>query len=381
VDRILGHFQAKRLTQARQAKKWTMTDLAKRVGVTRQAISSFENDDTNPKPAVLSSLARELEVPEAFFLESLRPSEQSLESALNFRTLKASKKKARLQAKTYLQWLVSLRDFVSHYITLPDIDIPNFSTENVLELSDFDIEQIAKDTRRYFGLGDGPIANLNLLLENKGVLIGHVPLESGMDGVSAWFDGVPTILINSDAYHARARFDLAHELFHLIAHRSVTEEQLEQREFLNKIEEQAHTFAGAFLAPNNTFLKEVYRIDYDSLLKLKARWGISVQAMVVRLSQLDIISEYQKSRFFRLLNAEGLRKKEGLDEETPPERPDLFKKIVEFMQNENVLSIGDFMHSTRIPAWFVESVSGVKAPELDSVPNNVVEFKPYLKAL
>ena len=83
-----------------------------------------------------------------------------------------------------------------------------------------------------FGLGFGPIPKLSLLLENNGVLVGHAPLSEGMDGVSAWFNERPFILVSSHANYFRNRLDVGHELGHLVLHRGLTQDDIDQKDFL-----------------------------------------------------------------------------------------------------------------------------------------------------
>lgn len=374
----LNEFQPKRLIQARLSKKWNQHELAERVEITRQAISAYEKEDgSKPTPENLRKLSKWLEVPESYFFAPLRASEVLLESAINFRTLKANKSKARFQATSYMEWTVSLYDFVSEKIELPKVDLPNLKFDDFLSLNGNDIEQIATDVRRYFGLSDGPISNITRLLENKGVITARVPLESGMDGVSAWYNKRPVILVNSSAYHARSRFDAGHELFHILAHRDVTIEDLEDKKTLDFIEKQAHRFAGAFLTPEQTFVSEVYNLDFETLLSLKERWGISVQAIIVRLCDLGLISDYQKTRLFTKISSKGWRRKEPLDGEISPEEPIFIEKVANFLDNEKILPLKEFVFRSGLPKRHVGLF--VEAPEINETTDrmaNVLEFKP-----
>lgn len=63
----------------------------------------------------------------------------------------------------------------------PDLDLP----ADPIPLSDSEIEQAAEDVRRYWRMGDGPIANMILLLENQGAIVGRDRLGADtLDGVS-----------------------------------------------------------------------------------------------------------------------------------------------------------------------------------------------------
>lgn len=371
----LAEFQSFRLQQARKAKKFTIPELADKISLTRQAVYAYEKGEVNPSAQVLRALAVTLDVPVTFFLLPPRNSEQKIQSAINFRTLKSKTMKARQQASSYLEWLVSLSDFVATYVSMPAVDLPDFNHLDPTALSGEDIEEIAEQCRKHFGLGNGPLENLTKLLELKGIAVGFVALEKGLDGLSAWFNGRPFIIVNSDAYCARSRFDLAHELFHLIAHKTVTEEEIEKKDFLNMLEKQAHRFAGAFLAPYRTYPREIYGFDLQSLVEQKQRWGLSVQAQINRLYDLDIISEHQKARLFSKVNSLGWRKKEPLDIETPSEQATLFNRIAKFLESNNVLLTNDFIREVGLPEWFTRATADLKEFAQSIVPNNVIQFK------
>ena len=56
-----------RLVEARLAKRLNQTDLANAVGVTRQAISSYELGTKKPDPSTMTGIATQLEQPIGFF--------------------------------------------------------------------------------------------------------------------------------------------------------------------------------------------------------------------------------------------------------------------------------------------------------------------------
>lgn len=375
----LVEFFPDRLTQARRARGWTMVELAERVKVSRQAIASFEKGTSSPSPETLRALALELGVETIFLTTPLREREfeQAQESAVTFRTLVSSTKRAREEAGVYLKWLAGIGEFIETFIEIPAPAIPDYAVDDFASLTKDRIEQLANQTRKSFGLGDGPISDLTLLMENKGVYVGYVNLESGMDGISAWIGGRPTVLINAKAYAARTRFDLAHELAHLILHRTMTNEELEAKGMLSVVEYQAQYFASCFLMPESTIASEIYGLDEQSLIAAKERWGVAMQAIVMRLSDIGLINDHQKVRWFQRLSAKGQRKKEPLDGVTPPERGRLFKKAVEFISNNQNISSPELFDKARYPNWFLEAVTGLE--NLVTTPSNVVPFR--LKAI
>ena len=376
--RGLAEFQAKRLTQARQAKGWNKATLAVRAGLTRPAISSFEKETNGTKPTAetLRTLARELDVSPAFLTAPLRGREleSSLENAVTFRSLAASTKADRAQAKVQLTWIGGISNFIEEVMSLQAERFPKIEFGDAALLKDSDIEEIAAETRKAFGIGDGPISDLTLLLENHGAFIGYVDLASGVDGISAWIDGRPVIAINSNAFAARARYDLAHELGHLILHRNVSSEEFEDKNAHRLYEHQANFFGGCFHMPENTFSRFAYGIDLKSLIELKKQWGVSMQAAIMRMHSLGLISESQKTRAFQQISAAGFRRKEPLDGEVPREQTRLFKKVADFLRVNSVLTTDDFFLLSGYPEAFLEALTGLKrAPVIEA--SNVVQFR------
>src|SRR5690606_22038367 len=136
---------------------------------------------------------------------------------------------------------------------LPDHNLLDFSNYDYETLDRDQLEDLADQTRRHWGLGEGPISNLTLLVENNGVLIAKVPLAAGVDGLSTWRATRPLIIVSQNSPWARSRLDVAHELAHLLLHRSVTNEDIEDPARHKHIESQAFYLGMAFLFPRSSF--------------------------------------------------------------------------------------------------------------------------------
>ena len=114
----------------------------------------------------------------------------------------------------------------------------------------------------------------------------------------------------------RIRFDLAHELAHVLLHPwSEGLDMIPKEEFKHR-EAQANMFAGAFLLPAESFIKDVraYPTDLKYYLWLKRKWRVSVAAMVYRSRQLEIITSNQHQYMMRQISKNGWRKQEPDDE-------------------------------------------------------------------
>lgn len=66
-------------------------------------------------------------------------------------------------------------------------------------------------------------------------------------------------------------------------------------------EKQANMFASALLLPKDPFCRDIapYATDIDYYKHLKKKWRVSMQAMMYRARQLDVISGNQFSYMMR----------------------------------------------------------------------------------
>src|SRR4051794_24295279 len=110
------------------------------------------------------------------------------------------------------------------------------------------------------GLGDGPIASVIALFETHGVVVTRFELGSDeIDAFSCWIKRRPYVLLGSDKKSCcRSRFDAVHELAHLLLHRHIGQEDLERKGVRDRIETEANMFAGAFLLPRSSIMREFY---------------------------------------------------------------------------------------------------------------------------
>lgn len=198
--------------------------------------------------------------------------------------------------------LAAYQDYILRveFVDFPAIKLPVRSFTDPQQIASAGIEEAADECRELWGLGRRAIPDLALAVEGAGVIL--VREETGIapiEGLSAWSHALqrPLILLSADKANGfRSRFDLAHELGHLILHKGIDRSTDPERYKL--MESQAHRFAGAFLLPAETFAADVKTpVTLDSLLLLKQRWGVSVAAMIMRLEALKII-DATKSLYF-----------------------------------------------------------------------------------
>jgi Zn-dependent peptidase ImmA (M78 family)/DNA-binding XRE family transcriptional regulator len=371
-----------RLTEARQAARLTQTELAGRVGVTRQSISAYELGEKSPESTVLSKIAIELDQPISHFTKAARAT-FGKHSANFFRKKGADTKRRNVACTVFAEWFASSAFAFDAIANYPIVDIPQFEPSDINQHSyrDLEIEDIAESVRKHFGLGLGPISNVIRLLEAKGVIICRYILKNeNIEAFSFWSGDRPFIFLSSDKKSAaRARFDIAHELFHLCAHRWVGVDELDDEDRLKQIESEADHFAGAFLLPKRTFPNEVYSSRAESFIDLKARWKVSIQAMAYRCKDLGLFDDRQMTNIYKQISFKKWRTDEPLDKgmnAIPFEEPILLRKVAEAVLQSGRYNVDKLRADLALSDSFLEQVLGislgVNAPPIEP-------FTPTLK--
>jgi Zn-dependent peptidase ImmA (M78 family) len=246
-------------------------------------------------------------------------------------------------------------------VNFPDFSIPHEPEDLSLE----DLEYIAQQTRRHWGLGDGPISDVVLLLENNGAIV--VCQELGahtLDAFSEWnaSTNTPYIVLGTDKKSAmRWRFNAAHELGHMVLHRRLRASRIRQKDTLDLIEEQANYFAGAFLMPASTFGAAIVHPSIQSFVAIKTQWRVSVAAMICRANNLGVISDTDAVRLHTYRSQRGWTKVEPYDDVLEPETPRFIERAFDLMLREGLTSKAGIESATAMYASDIESAVGLEA--------------------
>lgn len=308
--------QIYRLSEARELRGYSVVELAEKIGVTRQAIYKYEGGTQKPSNEIMEKIMEALNFPLAFFMHP-RVGMQIDERPIFFRDMKTNLDKNRKIAKRWLQLLSDQVMEYEKYLNLPEVNIPSIEVPDFKELRLEEIDNFAEQTRRFWGLGNGPISDLTLLLENNGFIIAHKDvLSDKLDACSMINNGRPVILVNTRKQTcSRVLSNIAHELGHIVLHQSVDKLDILSKETLALIEKQAWRFAASFLMPPAVFINEVGYPSLGQFLLLKKRWRTSIGSMIMHCHSLGIISDERKTYFFRELSRKGQLKNEPLDDE------------------------------------------------------------------
>ncbi|MBQ8935095.1 MAG: ImmA/IrrE family metallo-endopeptidase [Oscillospiraceae bacterium] len=349
---IKNVFRGEQLKSARLLRGMTITALAERTGISKQSISLYENGENKPEYKRMDALANALNVPASFFFSD--DICQAKTPATYFRSLSSTSKLTRTAQSLKLEYVAKMYDALMEYIDFPPLDLPQIEYEELCDLDDPDsmnemyrkMESIAKKVRECWNLGDGPIGDLQYTLESHGIIV--TGFDTNREDVDAFSQR--TILKNEEVCFiavdqgtkpkGRIRFDMAHELAHLLIHPwsedidSISKEEFKLRET------EANVFASAFLLPRSSFEREVsrYATDLEYYLGLKRRWGASIQAMMYRARQIGCITGNQFQYMMRQVSKRGWRKHEPGD--IPYYLGDnIFQGAIDLLLEEKVLTV------------------------------------------
>jgi Zn-dependent peptidase ImmA (M78 family)/transcriptional regulator with XRE-family HTH domain len=349
---VIG-FKGERLTEAREARGiMTKSALADLLDISVMSVSQYENNVCKPRPEMVTRIAQQLRVKEAFFF---KPLPNKIINPIFWRSRHSATKASRMVAERKMNWAKAIADeYLKTYLDLPSLHIPKREELGVpadpKSLTDDDIELIALRLRSFWELGTLPIPDMTVLLEDNGILITYGDLESAkLDAFStvSEIDGSFHIFLGTDKTTAvRSRFDAAHELGHLILHSQLTRKYLDDKERTKKhslVERQAYRFASAFLMPADSFTADVWMTSLEALLSLKDRWRVSVGAMIMRCTQLGIISEDQAPRLWISYNRRW-KNGEPKDDTIAFEAPQLMKHCFDMLIDAKLKTKAQILH-------------------------------------
>lgn len=354
-----NNMLGQRIKQFRLAKNYSLDELVAATGgiVSKVALSKYERELIKPSNKVLTAIAKALNVKtinlalqpnvKVQFVAYRKGSGLSKKEQSNVESLISSKLEDRVKIQDLL--------FAS---SKPNLPVKSFKVKSIE-----DVESFAIDLRSKWKLGLDPISNLTELLENNFVHVMFIDNAKSFDGISALAYANDTqlkaaaVVSKNHIPGERQRLNLAHELGHIvldIAH-NLDEERV------------AFRFGGAFLAPKETVLKAVgsrrEHFQPRELFILKKIFGISIQALLFRLRDLDIISQTSFSNWYRIINKNNWKKNEPMP--MKEETSHWFEKNVLHAFSEGLISSDEAAH--------------LLGEDIDSQELSLIKKKEFLK--
>ncbi|OLR91416.1 helix-turn-helix domain-containing protein [Actinokineospora bangkokensis] len=295
-----AQFDGGRLTLARRLSGLRKNALAAAVELTPAAISFYESGTKRPSPPTVAKLALALGVEPRFFL----PGAGAAPATAHFRSLRSTTQLARDQAEAYVQVVTEVTAVLERHVDFPPVRL--VSAPVPLDCADDAPERAAAALRALWDLGDGPVPHTIRAAEGNGVLTVFTPPQSAsVDAYSVSRADRPLVLLNpaKDDYY-RQRFDVAHELGHLVMH-------ADEEPGNTVVENQANRFAAEFLLPAAAIADHLpTRADWPRLATLKEHWGVSLQALLYRARQLGRMRDVTYRNAMTTISTRGWRRRE-----------------------------------------------------------------------
>ena len=147
--------------------------------------------------------------------------------------------------------------------------------------------------------------DVEAIVKALGIAIRAQELEDSVSGILVRKDGRTTIGVNENHHPNRQRFTLAHELGHFLLHSNISSVFIDASIIFfrdgassdgSKAQEiEANAFAAELLMPEKQ-LREIINnqpldaFDEGAVRRLAAQFGVSAQALTIRLTKLGLIN-------------------------------------------------------------------------------------------
>ena len=216
------------------------------------------------------------------------------------------RKKSKLGKKRIDVVKMKVQQGIEKYVEIERItgDEPKFDAffNNIVVKKAEDARLVANELRKKWNLGDGPISQPIVVLEEHGVKVIEVEEDPELfDGTSTIVEGLPVVVLNKcesfspESKHTfspeRRNLTLFHELGHQIMNIPDDVSDKEKENLCN-------VFANEMLIPSKTFLNifgnKRQAITIVELKDVQLNYGISARALMMKAHQLGVIN---KSRY------------------------------------------------------------------------------------
>ncbi|MFV5405306.1 XRE family transcriptional regulator [Acinetobacter sp. 228] len=345
-------FNGLELKLLRQFNELSLEELGQHLECTRQYVHKVETGQSIPSPQFIEQIANFFNVPEALFT-NVKPVLQ--EEQIHFRSNRTTKVATKQVVMARGEYIKRLTEYLDSKLRLPKYDIhdPNRSGS---------IEAIAEQCRADWGLGLGPISNMIRLCESHGVVVTTFQsVSTEVDALS--LATVRPIFVRNEAKESecRQRFDLAHELGHLVLHDGmVTGDRL--------TESEANQFASALLIPQ-TMMRTHFptwfrggRYNWAKLSEFKQTWKVSKAAILYRAKSLGLLTQEQYTSGVIALrkSSESITEKE--DHLISKEKPELLQACFTMLAKKKIFA-EDVAAALDVNVSFLKNLVGIDIPK------------------
>lgn len=251
-----------RIRIARTRRGMTKSELARLLGVTPRSITRYESGEAPTDSA--EALSSVLQFPAEFFSAADAPEIEA--STVSFRAARRATAQHRGAAVSAGSIGIEIDRWICQRFVLPSVDVPTHPGERP--------RLAARLVRAQWGLGTRPLPNAVQLAESRGVRVYTLPpIAEQVDAYSAWYDDKPFVFLARRRSPEGMRFDVAHELGHLVLHPAAACDNTIQ-------EREANEFASEFLIPRDA-IPEYMRTNptITELLTVRDQFKVSAMAL------------------------------------------------------------------------------------------------------
>ena len=216
------------------------------------------------------------------------------------------RKKSKLGKKRIDVVKMKVQQCIEKYVEIENItgDEPKFDAffNNIVVKKAEDARLVANELRKKWNLGDGPISQPMVMLEEHGVKVIEVEEDPELfDGTSTIVEGLPVVVLNKcESFRPESKHTFSPErrnltLFHELGHQIMNiPDDVSDKEKENL----CNVFANEMLIPSKTFLNifgnKRQAITIVELKDVQRTFGISARALMMKAHQLGVIN---KSRY------------------------------------------------------------------------------------
>jgi Zn-dependent peptidase ImmA (M78 family)/transcriptional regulator with XRE-family HTH domain len=284
------YLNPERIQVARMRRGMTKVELAQRLAVTPRTIMKYE---TNGAPAAAAAdIAAAVDFPVKYFQRGEAPTLCATE--VRFRAARRATARQRESAVAAGVAGVEIDKWISKRFVRPDLDLPTLEGQGP--------RTAATSLRTMWGLGTKPLPNLVQLCESRGVRVYTLPpFADVVDAYSIWRDYVPYVFLARRKTPEHIRFDVAHEIGHLVLHSHEPGETTAQ-------EREADAFASEFLIPEASLDEYVrFNVTVPELLQIRDYFKVSAMALAYAAHRASRMSDWAYRQACITLSQNGFR--------------------------------------------------------------------------
>lgn len=335
----MSDFSSSRFSIARKRSMKNKREVAKALNVAEHTVHRWEGGLVPPTEENVERIASLFQYPTSFFYGDTID-EVKEASFRSYTSMSAALRDAALSAGS-IGFVIS--DWAAKTYRLPSMQVP--------DLGELEPIEAAAALRREWRLGEQPIKNMVHQLEEKGVRVFALSEDTRkVNAYSVWRKETPFVFLNTYKSAESSRFDAAHELGHLVLHH----DSMHRNGSSRKDEEDANIFAASFLMPKNDVEAHINRVrSLEQLIAAKQRWRVSLSALVRRVYNIGMISEWTYTQYCKRMQINGWLKNEPSPIER--ERSVVWRKVLEHMWRQRT-SLRSVCDELALPTHEVEAL-------------------------